>query len=110
MADYRVPATRFLQGLGELDPRDLAVQAATGRTQQQLEDDVSLGKAEDIVQPGTPLDKAKHALASKLTARRWGTPISFLLGLGKEVADIPTTGFDPEDMRYNMIGLLQEDE
>lgn len=87
----------------------------TGRNLQQIEDDVSLGKARAFGQlnpDASNLDKLKHSYASNLITQRYGPLVAGAAGLGKELLDsLPgRSGFDPADMRANMIGIVNEQD
>lgn len=96
--------------------RDLLMRGLTGRNQQELEDDVSLGKAKPYYGELRPdradLDKAKHAYTSGLITKRFGPIVSGAAGFGKEVLDsLPGgTGFDWNDLAANQSGILREQE
>ena len=105
------------------DLADILVQMATGRTRQELEDDVSLGKADKLgfrLQPdASNLDKGIHRLAAYKTAGRLGPLAADVLGSAKEGVDYVSSLLGGEakpemaDLQENAIGVylqqLEED-
>jgi len=96
--------------------KDFLLRTLTGRDQQQLEDDVSLGKAYPyygkMASDRSDLDKAKHAYASGLISQKYGPLVSGAAGFMKELTDsLPGgTGFDWQDLAANQSGILRSQE
>lgn len=96
--------------------RDFLLKTLSGRNQQEIEDDVSLGKAYPYYSNMSPdradLDKAKHAYTSGLISNRYGPLVSGAAGFVKELTDsLPGgTGFDWNDLAANQSGILRAQE
>lgn len=96
--------------------RDFLLKTLSGRNQQEIEDDVALGKAYPYYGKTRPdysdLDKAKHAYTSGLISNRFGPVVSGAAGFVKELTDsLPGgTGFDMQDLAANQSGILRAQE
>lgn len=96
--------------------RDFLLKTLSGRNQQELEDDVALGKAYpyygQVKKDYSDLDKAKHAYTSGLINQRYGPLVSGAAGFVKELTDsLPGgTGFDWRDLAANQEGILRSQE
>lgn len=99
--------------------RDLLLQAMTGSSQQELQDQAAMGKSPIRVGPeGEDLDKAVHALASQAIAERYGPAVAEVIGGGKELLQgtasavqgkgfFGPTAYDPQDIEANYVGINQ---
>lgn len=97
--------------------RDGLLQLLAGSSQQELQDQASLGRGPIQVEPGGGnLDKAVHALASQGITERLGPLVAQALGGGKELAQgvgsvvrggpfFGPQAYDPEDIEANFAGI-----
>lgn len=95
--------------------QDLALRLVAGRTAPQLYDDVALGKGPlpwDEARPDRPV----HAYTSQRIAERLGPEVATGLGVAKEAVQgllaplmgrspLGEHGFDPEDVKANLVGI-----
>jgi len=96
--------------------RDALLKIATGKTQQELQDNSAMGKSPiKVNKDASNLDKSVHALATKNATKRWGRTAALTLGYAKEglqglgqLAQRKSFkgvyGYDKDDIAANKVG------